>query len=117
MSRFKQGDRVRELSSPYRWGTIEHINHYDNPNCFVVLYDGEWSGAVEYAEFVNHYPDPTIAFLTELQELMKLYNAEIKYTYDNPTDDDCPLICIHGKELWYKEYTALTPDNIFDYKQ
>lgn len=66
--------------------------------------------------------DPKTAFLTELQALMKRYNATI-----DVDGDECALrltIDIDGHAIEYTAYdyftgkekqTALTPDNIFNY--
>lgn len=58
--------------------------------------------------------DPATAFLTELQELMRKYDAEIGYRSIGDIWS-CYLITVGGKKLKY-EMESITPDDVFDFE-
>lgn len=62
----------------------------------------------------GYLDDPTTAFLTELQNLLRKWNARITVFPLQDSDYEL-LVNVGDTELTFK--TDLTPDNIFDYEK
>lgn len=110
--KFKQGDKVRNKDYG-DYGTIISIEG----NAAIIDYgydDGYFTTDFDDLELVERPApiDPTTAFLTELQNLLRKYNAEIYGDYI----DECVGIVIGNKDIRYSNM-SLTPDNIFDYEK
>lgn len=122
MKDFKIGDRVRDVSVTRRFGTITSVNHYGDPDCLVVLFDDDEEG-VCYVKDLEIFPDPKTAFLTEMQSLLRKYDAKIHVWAGDDGDKvlifelkDNIDICYPNE--WLNDYKfefPITPDNIFNY--
>lgn len=68
--------------------------------------------------------DPKTAFLTEMAELLRKYDAVINVGWDDFDEDNCPKIDMDivfgdGSGICFESVLnkSFTPDNIFDYKK
>lgn len=133
MSKFKKGDRVRYIGNG---GFEEFLFSCDKGDEFVVYDADEDSVTIDIAyaqtfddnefELVSE-SDPTTAFLTELQALMRKYDARIDIClldYDTLGFPDVDVEITFEKgdvqmNICYSCMTGktLTPDNIFDYEK
>lgn len=116
MSKFKQGDRVQNKDT----GDYGIIISTDGDTAIVNYGWDEGHLSIGFKDLVLNEPptsiDPTTAFLTELQALMRKY--DVKEIGLNSISDiwSCYYITIGDKKIKY-ETESLTPDNIFDYEK
>lgn len=123
MSKFKQGDRVRYIGEGhYVTGGIERGDLLDVLGDSIIENATNVQVTTDYIVYNNELElvsesDPTTAFLTELQDLLRKYDAFISNgkTYDGK---DLIHISIGTDDVFYVDDgtpLVVTPDNIFDY--
>lgn len=119
-SEIKIGDRVREKENPCRFGVITSINHYNDPDCLVVRFDNE-DERVRYVTDLEIYPDRKTAFLTELRELLRKYDAKICGGLSDISEKDVVFILIGDNDkVKYLNgtsdtYAHINVDNIMEF--
>lgn len=112
---FKIGDTVR-FKGKKKIHTITGINEYGQ---YKVSGHPTWFLSAEHLEHAET-PDRKTAFLSELQALLRKYDATIYGGLSETHNDDVIFVSIGDDDIAYRngcgeEYANITPDNIMDF--
>lgn len=128
--KFKQGDKVRYIGETDQYIEVELTNRSDrileivadrNDGYQEVKFEETTVFDDEDLELVER-PDPTTAFLTELQNLLRRYDARIfaSETFDMSYKKLGNVVGFYigdDIEVFPTTFNTITPDNIFDYEK